>query len=277
MKLLVVIFTAALGLAGCSAGGDTAMPSASSSASASSLPSQATDQVNVKLFFASDTGTSIRIYSEMASVSKVTDDLAVSAVNALLSGAKPIDADYQNLWGSGVVVNNIAIKDSIATIDLKQPTLNVGSEGEARAIDQIIWTLHSNQPSIAGVEFLIDGKPAESLAGHVDISGPIYLDEGYQSLATVDLDLDESQEVSTPVKVTGLACTFEANVPWELLKGDEVINSGSVLASEACPTRSKFTIDLGELVPGKFTLRVWESSMMDGSLINEDTKTFTVK
>lgn len=277
MKLLVVIFTAVLGLAGCSAGSDTATPSASSSASASSSPSQATDQVNVKLFFASDTGTSIRIYSEMASVSKVTDDLAVSAVNALLSGAKPIDADYQNLWGSGVVVNNIAIKDSIATIDLKQPTLNVGSEGEARAIDQIIWTLHSNQPSIAGVEFLIDGKPAESLAGHVDISGPIYLDEGYQSLATVDLDLDESQEVSAPVKVTGLACTFEANVPWELLNGDEVINSGSVLASEACPTRSKFTIDLGELVPGKFTLRVWESSMMDGSLINEDTKTFTVK
>lgn len=277
MKLAIVLSAGVLALSGCATENNSVNPSTSGSASASSSPSQATDQVTVKLFFASDTGTSIRIYSEMASVSKVSDDLAVSAVNALLSGAKPIDADYSNLWGSGVVVNNIAIKDSIATIDLKQPTLNVGSEGEARAIDQIIWTLHSNQPSVAGVEFLIDGKPAESLAGHVDISSPIYLDEGYQSLATVDLDLDESQEVTSPVKVTGLACTFEANVPWELLKGDEVINSGSVLATEACPTRSKFTIDLGELVSGKFTLRVWESSMKDGSLINEDTKTFTVK
>lgn len=277
MKLAIVLSAGILVLSGCSFENNSVTPTTSGSASTSLLPSQATDQVTVKLFFASDTGTSIRIYSEMASVSKVSDDLAVSAVNALLSGAKPIDADYQNLWGSGAVINNIAIKDSIATIDLKQPTLNVGSEGEARAIDQIIWTLHSNQPSVAGVEFLIDGKPAESLAGHVDISSPIYLDEGYQSLATVDLDLDESQEVTSPVKVTGLACTFEANVPWELLKGDEVINSGSVLATEACPTRSKFTIDLGELVSGKFTLRVWESSMKDGSLINEDTKTFTVK
>ena len=277
MKLAIVLCAGVLALSGCSTGNDQITPEPSGSISGSSAPSQAADQVEVKLFFASDTGTSIRIYSEMASVSKVTDDRAVSAVNALLSGAQPMDADYQNLWGSGVVVNNIAVKDSVATIDLKQPTLNVGSEGEARAIDQIIWTLHSNQPSVTGVEFLIDGKPAESLAGHVDISGPIYLDEGYQSLATVDLDLDEFQEVASPVKVTGLACTFEANVPWELLKGGEVINSGSVLASEACPTRSKFIIDLGELVPGEFTLRVWESSMKDGSLINEDTKTFIVK
>jgi hypothetical protein len=277
MKLIFFIFTSVLGLAGCSAGNDMAAPSASESATSSVTPSKSAEQVQVKLFFASDTGTSLRIYSEVASVTKTTGDLAVSAVNALLSGAQAKDADYQNLWGSGVTINNISIKGPIATIDLKQPTLNVGAEGEARAIDQVIWTLHSNQPSIVAVEFLIDGKPAESLAGHVDISGPIYLDEGYQSLATVDLDLEESQEISAPVNVTGLACTFEANVPWELIKGDEVINSGSVLASEACPTRSKFTIDLGDLVPGKFTLRVWESSMKDGSLINEDTKTFTVK
>lgn len=277
MKFLFLLVAGTIGLAGCSANNGATTGSQSPSATSSAMPTQVAEQVEVKLFFASDTGTSIRIYSEIASVTKINDDPAITAVNALLSGAQPKDADYVNLWGSGVKLNSISVKDSIATIDLKQPSLNVGSEGEARAIDQIIWTLHSNQPSIAAVEFLIDGKPAESLAGHVDITGPIYLDEGYQSLATVDLDLDEAQEVNSPVKVTGLACTFEANVPWELLKGDEVINSGSVLASEACPTRSKFTIDLGELVPGKFTLRVWESSMMDGSLLNEDTKTFTVK
>ena len=277
MKFLFLLVAGTIGLASCSANNGATTGSQSPSATSSAMPTQVAEQVEVKLFFASDTGTSIRIYSEIASVTKINDDPAITAVNALLSGAQPKDADYVNLWGSGVKLNSISVKDSIATIDLKQPSLNVGSEGEARAIDQIIWTLHSNQPSIAAVEFLIDGKPAESLAGHVDITGPIYLDEGYQSLATVDLDLDEAQEVNSPVKVTGLACTFEANVPWELLKGDEVINSGSVLASEACPTRSKFTIDLGELVPGKFTLRVWESSMMDGSLLNEDTKTFTVK
>lgn len=277
MKFLFLLVAGTIGLAGCAGNNGATTGSQSPSATSSAMPTQVAEQVEVKLFFASDTGTSIRIYSEIASVTKINDDPAITAVNALLSGAQPKDADYVNLWGSGVKLNSVSVKDSIATIDLKQPSLNVGSEGEARAIDQIIWTLHSNQPSIAAVEFLIDGKPAESLAGHVDLTGPIYLDEGYQSLATVDLDLDEAQEVNSPVKVTGLACTFEANVPWELLKGDEVINSGSVLASEACPTRSKFTIDLGELVPGKFTLRVWESSMMDGSLLNEDTKTFTVK
>ena len=279
MKIKLLVAMLALLVTGCGQSSDNASPSPTSSASESSSPTPSDSAVlfGVKIYFVSDTGTSLRLFDERHAAPGINSDSTKDALTALLSGIKPIDPDYVNLWGPDSRLNSLTIVGDLATVDLHYTSLNVGAEGEMRAIEQILWTLKSNNEQIKQVEFLRDGAPMETFAGHVDATSIFIIDEGYQSLATVDLDIEDGQEIEEPFKVTGLACTFEANVPWELIQGKTIVDSGSVLAKEACPTRSSFAIELGDLAPGKYVLRVWESSMKDGSLINEDTKTFIVQ
>jgi hypothetical protein len=79
------------------------------------------------------------------------------------------------------------------------------------------------------------------------------------------------------VTASGFACTFEANVAWQLVRDGSVIDQGSTLAAEACPTRSSFAVELGELESGIYTLKVMEYSAKDGKLSSMDTKTFMVE
>jgi hypothetical protein len=271
MKLILSLFLSAFLLGGCSS--NVASPEQNAD---SGTPANSTNLKTVKIFFVSDTGTSLRLFSESALVTEVVGSPEISAVNALLSGAAPKDPDYVNLWGSGVQINNLLVDGAMATIDLKTLNLEVGAEAEARAIEQVIWTFKAAVPELETFQFLINGEVVETLAGHVDVSKPIQIDEGFRSLATIDLDLDQNQELKSPVLLTGLACTFEANAPWELTQNGELISSGAETAQAACPIRSEFLINLGDLKPGTYEIKVWETSMEDGSLINEDTKTFTV-
>jgi hypothetical protein len=87
--------------------------------------------------------------------------------------------------------------------------------------------------------------------------------------------LDRS-DVSNPVSITGSACTFEANVAWELTQGGNEVSSGATTAELACPDISNWKIELGDLESGNYVLTVSDFSAEDGSLIFEDTKAFTV-
>ena len=277
-KIAILLFSVLL-VTGCASNTENVAPSPTDSITPSAMPTQS-DIVKEKqavVFFASDTGKSIRLYSERVSVPETSGDLVTAALTELLSGIKPKDADYVNLWGENSRLNGVTVLNGLATVDLGFDQLNVGAEGELRAIEQILWTLKANNPEITQVEFLRDGNIVESFAGHVDTMNVFQIDEGYQSLATIDLDLDEGDIVKSGELVTGLACTFEANAPWELFQDGKLISSGAEVAEMACPVRSKFQINLGELKPGKYLLRVWESSMEDGSLINEDTKNFGIQ
>ena len=71
-------------------------------------------------------------------------------------------------------VLGVSISNGVCTVDFSGEILklNVGSGGEAAVISAIVTTLGQ----FAGVDYvrmLVDGKPLETLAGHVDITGPI--------------------------------------------------------------------------------------------------------
>lgn len=231
-------------------------------------------QVPIDIYFASDTGTALRLFSEKLLLPQ--KDSTKFALTYLLSGAKPKDPNYTNLWPASSQLNSFSVSGDLATVDITFEKLNVGAEGENRALEQLSRTIATSNPQVTKVQFLRDGKTVETFAGHIDTTLPVAIDEGYESLATVDVDLDEGDRVTSPVTITGMACTFEANVPWEISQNGKVINSGSTTASQACPVRSPWKVELGDLAPGTYQFRTWESSMKDGSLINEDTKTFLV-
>lgn len=66
--------------------------------------------------------------------------------------------------------------DGTAFVDLSLKFLNAGdlagSERELEAVASIVRTLSDNFPEIRSVRFLVEGREAETLAGHVSLAFP---------------------------------------------------------------------------------------------------------
>ena len=279
----VPAFVAVLLLSACGSNSQNSSPSnppVSSAPSESAMPI-IDDLQDYAFYFTSETAQGFRLVREVHQVSKVENDLGddkgFNSLVMLVDGQlPPFDGDHRTLWNNGTKVNSVSVVEGIATVDLSLGRISLGAESEQRAIDQMVWTLIENDPAVTSVKFTIDGLVSESLAGHVDFSQVFTLAPSYEVLASVWIDLLDRSDVSNPVSITGSACTFEANVAWELTKGGDVVSSGATTAATACPDRSDWSIDLGELAPGNYVLKVSDTSAEDGSLIFEDTKAFTV-
>jgi hypothetical protein len=278
----VPAFVAVLLVSACGSNSQNSSPSnppVSSTPSESAIP-MIDDLQDYAFYFTSETAQGFRLVREVHQVSKVENDLGddkgFNSLVMLVDGQlPPFDGDHRTLWNNGTKVNSVSVTEGIATVDLTLGRISLGAESEQRAIDQMVWTLIENDPTVTSVKFTIDGLVSESLAGHVDFSQVFTLAPSYEVLASVWIDLLDRSDVSNPVSITGSACTFEANVAWELTKGGDVVSSGATTAATACPDRSNWSIDLGELAPGNYVLKVSDTSAEDGSLIFEDTKAFT--
>ena len=232
-------------------------------------------------YFVSETAQGFRLIREVQQVSKVEnelgDDKGLNSLILLVDGQlPPFDGDHRTLWNNGTKVNSVTVTDGVATVDLTLGRISLGSESEQRAIDQIVWTLTQNNPEVTAVKFTVDGAVSESLAGHVDFAQTFVPAPSYEVMASVWIDLLDRSDVKNPVSISGSACTFEANVAWELTQSGDVVTSGSTTAKMACPDRSDWSIELGDLAPGNYVLKVSDLSAQDGSVIFEDTKAFTV-
>jgi len=271
----------AMVLVGCgtdSANPPSASPSSSSSASESSAPDVIQDYA---FYFVSDTAQGFRLVREVHQVSKnendLGDDKGLNSLIMLVNGQlPPFDGDQKTLWNNGTKVNSVTAEAGIATVDLTLGRISFGSESEQRAIDQIVWTLIENNPTITGVKFTVDGAVSESLAGHVDFGQTFVIVPSYEVLASVWINLLDRSDVKNPVSISGSACTFEAGIAWELTQDGEVLKSGGTRAATACPDRSDWNVDLGDLVAGNYVFKVSDLSAKDGSVIFADTKAFTV-
>ena len=281
--LMSVIFIAitTVALSACSSAG-TEIPSATPSAAAP-IPEATPLPVSqdYTFYFVADTARGLRLYKEVQTVdvaeNELGSDKGLNALTMLITGQlPPFDGDHQTLWKSGSKVIGISREGGVATVDLSLGRFDVGAEAEQRAIDQIVWTLTANDPTVTSVKFTVDGQGVETLAGHVDATETFVPGFSYEVLASVGIDQLDRSDVTSPVVITGMACTFEANVSWELLQAKKTINSGATTAATACPDRSAWKIDVGDLAPGKYTIRVFDLSAEDGSVISEDDRDFTI-
>jgi len=281
VRLSVSAVIAATALAGC--GSDSAiLPTTSPTVSNTPSPSATPDVISdYAFYFVADTAQGFRLVREVHQVSKLENDLGddkgLNSLRMLVDGQlPPFDGDQVTLWNNGTRVNSVIRSGEVATVDLTLGRISLGSESEQRAIDQIVWTLIENDPSLTSVKFTVDGVVSESLAGHVDFGQAFALAPSYEVLASVWIDLLDRSDVQNPVSISGSACTFEAGLAWELLQGDDVVDSGYTTAATACPDRSNWSIALGELATGNYVLKASDLSAKDGSVIFSDTKAFTV-
>jgi len=236
------------------------------------------DGVPVKFYFVSDTPRGQKLFSE-AQISSEFYDLNLQVISDLVSGkVAPLDPDYVNLWGDANTVNSVSVDGSVATVDLGEVSLNVGAEGEQRAIDQIVWTLTGLAPEVKSVAFTVNGKTVESFAGHVDTTVQFARAIDYEVLNPIQISsVNEGAKLVTPVTVSGQACTFEANVVWQLSRAGKVVQEGFTTATSGCPDRGDWNISLKDLEPGEYIIQAVEYSAEDGSLFAKDDKKFIVE
>ena len=125
----------------------------------------------------------------------------------------------------------------------------------------------------------VEGRPVESLAGHVDATQAFTLPPTYEVVSPIWLlqPVEGAQLPAGVLTMSGMACTFEANVAWSIRQGSSVVRSGSTTAAAACPDWSPWSVTIDGLAPGSYTAEAADYSAKDGSLIARDTKHFTIR
>jgi hypothetical protein len=257
--------------------GGSPSPPDSSSPSASASPSPSPSALaDVELYFAVAHPTELDLVAELHDINDASDPLETALAGLIDGSLAPLDPDYRSLW-TGATLVSIERDGDVLRVDLSGPLTNVGAEAEGVAIEQLVWTATSIEPSIRALVFTIDGATPETLGGHVDARGEFVRGLPESTLTPVQIDTPaEAASVSSPLRATGVACVFEATFGWELLQGGTVIEEGFAMSAESCPARAPWSLDLGPRPAGEYTLVITEYSMKDGSVAATDSKTFTV-
>jgi len=269
---------------------EASVPSKSPSPSPTESSAPATEVVPV--YYVGDTSRGPRLYREFHKTpgGDAFEPLRASLERAIAArGDGPDDPDYRSPWPSGTGLGQASFDGDVVTISLEPPdgggeSTNLRdrppgmSEDEAAiAIEQLIYTAQAAlQEGRPGVQFLINGQRTDRLLGQ-PASEPLAQGDAMDVLAQVWIIAPaEGAEVTAPFGVSGLAAAFEANVQWELMKGDRVVERGFTMAEECC-TMAPYSFDV-TAPPGQYTLVVHDSDPSGGEGFApwEDTKKVTI-
>ena len=103
-----------------------------------------------------------------AALDVVMRELLKGSANAAVPRLLPTDT---------IVRGAYLLPDGTAFVDLGGPTLSqgwsTGSHQELMAIYSVVQTVTANFPEAKKVRMLVNGEPAETLAGHVSLSRPL--------------------------------------------------------------------------------------------------------
>ncbi len=284
-SLLALSLTIAL-VSGCAGGGTsptTTTPPTESSAEPSQEPtSEPTTEPTgetewTTAYFMVDTRAGLRLARERQDLGATGVE---KALDAMIAG--PVDPDYITPWNPLTEVLAVSQDDDLITVDLSDDarTADIGSEGAALMIQQLVWTVTEavGDPA-AAVQLLIEGEPAGELWGAVVWDSPETRAEAMSVRVLVQLDVPAENEVLTsPITISGEAAAFEATVPWTIRDSDGAdVASGFAMTTEG-QTFAPFTFDV-ELPPGEYTVTITEDdpSGGQGGTPMSDTRTFLVQ
>lgn len=145
--------------------------------------------------------------------------VAAAAFDALLNGPT---GELDRPLPDGTVVNGLDVADDLLTVDLTLGEGGLGAAYEQAAIDAIILT-GTQFDTVDRVRIMLDGAPAETLSGHVDISGELPPPD----FALSPIIVEEITVGDGEVTVSGTANVFEATLELTLLDG-----GGTALAED---------------------------------------------
>jgi hypothetical protein len=161
---------------------------------------------------------------------EATPLVATAAMNALLAGPSPaeLEAGLATSVPAGTKLLGISIKKGVATVDLTSQYQSGGGSLSMKArLAQVVYTL-TQFPTVRAVLFHLDGEPVNVFSGEgIVLDHPVGRKDYEDLLPVIAVDKPAAGErVTSPVRVSGSANVFEANVTVKVLD-----QNGKVLAS----------------------------------------------
>ncbi len=256
---------------------DTPNSTASTTASTTPSPTSSGKPTPSAVYFLEDTRAGLRLARETRELPGA--DPAKEAVEAMIAGAE--DPDYSTTWNPRTRVRSVSRRGPVIEVDLSRAarTANVGSEGAARMVQQLVYTVTEAVDPRAKVRLLVEGEPAGELWGAVTWERPVGRADPAQVRVLVQIDTPrDGATARSPLVVSGEANAFEATVLWRVLDGTgKGVKRGFTTAAEGM-TFSPYSFRV-RLPPGHYTVEVSEDdpSGGEGGQPMTDTKHVTVR
>ena len=233
-------------------------------APASQAPAEQSRTVDTTVYYVGDTASGARLFPEQHRVEDATETDLQVAVEEALAG-EPQDPDYRPGFPNEDATVKASTDGATITIDFSREPgalVNMTDEGAELALQALVWTAQAATNSDAPVRFTIDGQPVDRVYG-VDTANPVQRTSEDSVVSPVLIDSPaQGAKVPTQFEVTGRAATFEANVVWELKRGDATVRNGFTTAQECC-TLSPYSFTV-TAPPGDYTLVVHDTDESDG-------------
>jgi hypothetical protein len=265
--------------------GSSSSPAPSDPTSATSSPDGGGSSVYA-MYFVGDTPFGPRLYREFQPV-EGSNPAQVAVGMAIGGGA--LDPDYRTEWPADTTIGAVPDNGDVITVDLgttsgslRERPAGMSKADASIAVQQVIYTAQAFfGRGRAPVQLLIDGQHSDMVLG-VPASEPLANDDPNDVLSLVSLTDPAEGTVVTgdTLHVSGVANSFEATVPWQILQGTKVVDEYSFMAEGAYDKLYPFegTIDVSGLAPGTYTLRVAtdDPSGGEGPGPFVDTRTFVI-
>ena len=205
-----------------------------------------------------------------------TQAVAQAALRELLEG--PDDADRQAGLSSsiptGTELRGIAIADGVATVDLSRRfESGGGSLSMQLRVAQVVYTL-TQFPTVERVAFRIDGRDVDAIGGEGVTVAPSVGRADFEDVTPQILVESPvpGETVTSPLRVTGTANTFEATFFLQVNQGGRNLADRFFTATSGSGERGTFdaTVEfqLDADGAGTGTLVAYERSAEDGSSVN---------
>lgn len=240
------------------------------------------DTVTVPVYFVGDTPQGPKLFREFRAVPA---DNPLMEVTALLIAGDALDPDYRTLWPP-IEISEVQATDGVITVQIPSDGFTERPDGMTKgaaklAVQQLVYTLQGVQQSRDPVQFerpdttpLLFGLSTEAAYANAPVLE-------VSSLVNVTSPEQGSSVTGDTLSASGVASSFEANVPWEIRQGDAVVLDGSATAEgwldKLFPWETE--IDVSGLAPGDYTFvaRTDDPSGGEGAGPDEDTKDFTLE
>lgn len=242
-----------------------------------------TSTTTVPVYLVGETAQGQRLFREFRSVA--ADDPLVAA-GELLTGGSSLDPDYDSLLPTGSFADVRQGDDGFEVV-LDDDSWTERPSGMTRAqarlaVQQVVYTLQGvaqeRQPLRAYAE---DGGDPTTLFG-VPTADGVQAAPQLRTLGLVNVTMpEEATVVGDTFTATGVASSFEGNVPWEVRRGGEVVLDGFATADGYLDRLYPWSaeVDVSRLDPGTYTFVAMTSdpSGGEGGGPTEDTKTIRVE
>lgn len=253
-------------------------PSEASSAPAEEEPVEAGA---VPVYYVGDSGSGPRLYREFR---KVSGEPALGAAEMAASGV-PADPDYRSAFPSGAGFSSVSRDGGrivvVVSDDAWVERPSEMSEEDAEvALQSLVYTVQGALQSRDPV--VVESSSGATTLFGIDTADGVANADQLEVLSLVNVTSpEEGTEVSGSFTATGVASSFEANVPWEVRdSSDAVVVRGFATAEgwmdALYPWETE--VDVSGLAPGTYTFIAMtdDPSGGEGNPPMFDTKSITV-